>query len=429
MNEISEIDQALLKRLKSRIEQLSGLSGTAELSQKDFDFLLYYIQEKTGQALSLTTIKRIWRKEYQRLPHLSTLDMLAQIAYSQDWYTAKKQFLEEQSLTGTDNQSSSHHSVPRGATRRKWPVKILAGIAVLALLSLFLYNFSDTLSGDTSAIEFSALATTDLRVPNSVVFSYDLHGFKANHFYIQQSWDPVKMVEVSRSNNKQTDIYYEPGYHYAKLLADDRVLKEIPVHIKYNDWFVRFRYPDSELLKVDESDLNTTGHLGLKTEYIQQVPNPLDHPFQLGYMLSKDFNLPADDFQLGAAVMFDSAKAPSCPMINLLIKGDKDYAWITIGNKGCESNLGLKVGDTQVNGKTNDLSLLGMNCFSWQKVNVKLANGIFILSVNNNVVHEATYSNALGELKEIDFFFNGIGSIDEIRIADNNDQPMLSQSF
>lgn len=428
MNEISEIDQALLKKIKTRIEHLSGLSGEADLSQKDFDFLAYYIQEKTGQALSLTTIKRIWRTEYQRLPHLSTLDMLAQIAYSQDWYTAKKMFLEEQ--IPMENLILALDAAPETIkSPRRWTVKVVAGLVIIVLLSLLLYNFSGTVSEDASAVEFSAEATADLRVPNSVVFSYDLHGFKADHFYIQQSWDPVKKVQVSSGNNKQTDIYYEPGYHYAKLLADDRVLKEIPVHIKYNDWFVRVRYPDSELVKIDETDLNTSGHLGLQKNYVRQISKTLVHPFQLGYMLSKDFNLQADDFQIEASVRFDSIKTPPCPIINLLIKGGKDYAWITIGNKGCESNLGLKVGDSHVDGKTNDLSQLGMDSFSWQTVRVKLIKGTYALYINNLSVHQGTYSNTLGELKEIDFFFNGIGSIDEIRIADNDDHAMLSQSF
>ena len=96
MNELNEIDKALLASIKNKTEHLAGLSGNADLSQKDFDFLQYYIQEKTGEALSLTTLKRIWRKEYQRLPHLSTLNMLSQIAYGVEWHTAKKQWLEEQ---------------------------------------------------------------------------------------------------------------------------------------------------------------------------------------------------------------------------------------------------------------------------------------------------------------------------------------------
>jgi hypothetical protein len=264
-------------------------------------------------------------------------------------------------------------------------------------------------------------------VPNSVVFSYDVRGVNADHFYIQQSWDEAKKVEVSPANRKLTDIYYEPGYHYAKLIGNNDVLKEIAVHIRYNDWFVRFRYPDSRLVRVPESGIDSLGHLGVKSEYLQQ--DPPGGQFQLGYMLSKDFNLMADDFRIDASVKFDSAYAPPCPTVHLLIKGDKEYAWISLGNKGCESNLGLHVSDLAVNGKTNDLSLLGMDAFSWQQLRADLAGGTFRLYLNGRLVYEGKYSRKLGVLKEIDLFFNGIGSIDEINLADHHDHSLLSQSF
>ena len=79
----------------------------------------------------------------------------------------------------------------------------------------------------------------------------------------------LRWLKYSPDNKKQTDIYYEPGYHYAKLLGDEKVLKEIPVHIKYNDWYVRFRYPNSELVQVKEADLHTTGYLGVTTDYLR----------------------------------------------------------------------------------------------------------------------------------------------------------------
>lgn len=422
MNELSEIDKVLLESIKSKIEHLSGLSGDADLSQKDFDFLLYYIQEKTGQALSLTTLKRIWRKEYQRLPHLSTLNMLAQLACGLDWHTAKRQFLEDQS------HHQHHVTRPARATKKKVigrsSVKILAGLAVVITLSW--YYIADLEAGDPAKIQFSAEVTTDQVIPNSVVFSYDVEAFKAKRFFIQQSWDPAKIVEISPTNKKQTDIYYEPGYHYAKLLGNEKVLKEIPVHIKYNDWYVRFRYPNSELVRVSNADLHTTGYLGLKEDYLNRRFNPLGTKFQLGFMLSKDFNLKADDLQLQATVRFDSVYAPSCPMINLLIKGNKNYAWITVGNKGCESNLSIKVSERFVNGKTNDLSALGIHAYSWEKLHVKLSNGKFILSINNKVVHECSYNEGLGELKEIDIFFNGIGSIADVKIGDGNPDSMIT---
>jgi hypothetical protein len=356
--------------------------------------------------------------------------MLAQIAYGKEWHTLKKERIEGQIDNGQteDNklpretmlESSLPFEVPLPRRQKKLNSKAVLLMTVLGAFVLLLaasaYYTNTNKKKAFNSISFAASPTAEMRIPNSVVFDYDVSGIQADHFYIQQSWDPARRVEIFPENKTQTDIYYEPGYHYAKLLVDDEVAREIPVHIKYNDWYVRFRFPDSELLKVDDADLSKEdGHLGLKAEYVMSRVNSVHaEDFQLGYMLSKDFNLPADEFQINASVKFDSALAPVCPRINLLIKGDRDYAWITLGNVGCESNLGLKVGATRVDGKTNDLSLLGIDVFSWQQVQVRISKGSFRLLINDRLAHEGTYSNSLGQLKEIDFFFNGIGSIAEI---------------
>ncbi len=443
MNELGDIDCELLKRLKKKIELRSGLTQNCELNQKDFDFLLFFIHEKTGQTLSLTTVKRIWRNEYSRLPHLSTLDMLSHLAEGKDWHTLKKEVLEAQAphqpiAAKLPDSSVMHLPVEKAVTASPEELprsnfKILFSVGAAALLVLFLGTcrlyILPTETVEVNTAQFSAVTTADGQIPTSVVFSYDVSAVKADRFYIQQTWDTVRKVEISAKNNKQTDIYYEPGYHYAKLLANNQIIKEIPVHIKYKDWYVRFRYPDSKLVKVSTADVQTQGYLGLKREFLSTHFRPLHDEFQLGYMLSKDFNIPADEFGIEALVQFDSLNMPMCPMIHLLIKGDRDYAWITIGNIGCESNLGLKVGNSYMNGKTNDLSLLGTDVFSWQKIGVKLSQGTYRISINNQLVQEGSYSNALGELKEIDFFFNGIGSIDEINFEDQQQHALPSQYF
>lgn len=435
MSALSEVDQLLLGKIKKKIEELAGLPAGSDLTQKDYDFLIYYIHDKTGQALSLTTIKRIWKDEFQRLPHLSTLNMFTQLAFGVEWHSLKKEYLEEQKIPlkhtvvqePSPQKENNHQQRPVSSRRRI--VKLLVMLTALAVLATSWYFVSSDSMGDPSSIPFSAKVTAGLNIPNSVVFTYDIHGIRASKFLIQQSWDPARQIEISQNNTKQTDIYYEPGYHYAKLVGNGKILKEIPVHIKYNDWFVRFRFPDSELLKVNTPDLSPDGHLGLANNYVSGLGHRLDSHFQLGYMLSRDFNLPADKFQLEASVRFDSVHAPACPMMNLLIKGDRDYAWITIGNKGCESNLGLKVGDKHVDGKTNDLSILGIAAFEWQRIGVKLDHNTLKLSINDKVVQQVTYSKNLGELKELDFFFNGIGCLDDFRMSDMANNTLLSQSF
>lgn len=430
MSLIAEIDQILLERAKKRIEQLAGLPVAEELTQKDFDFLVFYIQDKTGQALSLTTIKRIWRNEFQRLPHLSTLNMVTQLAFGTDWHTFKKETLEQERTSTTPAESVSMPPVQK--IKKPWllrPAGLSIALCVFFALAISSFYVAQDNIGDTSKIPFSARVTADLKIPNSVVFSYDIHKFESGNFLIQQSWDPAKQVAISKDNTKQTDIYYEPGYHYAKLMGNGRVLKEIPVHIKYNDWFVRFRFPDSELLRVKPEDLISNGRLGLKPDYLKTVSDRLNSKFQLGYMLSREFSLSADDFRIEATVKFDSIHAPACPVMNLLIKGDKDYAWITIGNKGCESNLGLRIGDTNVDGKTNDLTHLGISIFDWQHIGVKLEKSTFRLLINGKLAHELSYENELGQLKEVDFFFNGIGSIDDIKMTDAAKNTRISRGY
>src|SRR5438046_18603 len=117
MNDLSEVDRALLQKLKQQIQQKAGLTDQSALTQKDFDFLLYYVQDKTGQPLSLTPLTRCWRDESHRLPHLSTLNMLAQIAGDQDWHTAKKAFVETQTVNHAPQQTPAHPSSPLSAGR------------------------------------------------------------------------------------------------------------------------------------------------------------------------------------------------------------------------------------------------------------------------------------------------------------------------
>jgi hypothetical protein len=428
MNELSEIDKELLNTIKRNIETKAGLKSE-HLSQKDYDFLQYYIEEFTGEVLSLTTIKRIWKNDFQRLPHLSTLDILSKLAFDQDWHTLKRQFVESKgelrNVISTEGISTPKSEATTQRTRVR--VKLVAAAGMLVLGVLALYYLPSMAPIDASNVKFSAVPTVDFRIPNSVVFTYDVAGCRANHFYIQQSWDPARKVEVSALNQTQTDIYYEPGYHYAKLMADDRVLKEIPVHIRYDDWYVRVRYPDSQLAKVGDADLLTDGYLGLRNVFAKKLSG--EETFQLGYMLSRDFDLSADELQLKASIRFDSTNVLPCPSMNLLIKGAEGYSWITMGTRGCESNFGFSFSDMHVNGKTNDLSQMALESLSWQEIRVVATNGKYQLYVNNKVVLEGTYQKKLGELKEVDFFFNGIGSIDDINISDSQNKSFLSQNF
>jgi hypothetical protein len=173
-------------------------------------------------------------------------------------------------------------------------------------------------------------------------------------------------------------------------------------------WLVAFRSPDGTLMPIAPANLDTLGHLGLTTDYIRHLPQSPNGFYQTGYVLSRDFSLSADTFALEASVKFDTLHAPSAPLVDLLIKGDKDYAQLTVDPH---------------------LPAMAMNLFAWQKIKIRSADGILKLFLNNKVAHQVVYNKKLGRLKEVHLLFNGIGSIDEIQFADRKDRPVLSQSF
>ncbi|MEL6918671.1 MAG: hypothetical protein AAFO99_13175, partial [Bacteroidota bacterium] len=239
MNSLGNIDKDLLLNIKCKIEALSGLETKKEWVQKDYDFLVFFIEEKTGVKLSLSTVKRIWKNEYNRLPHSTTLDTLSKLAYEKDWLSLKTEWL--------DNQNTPR-PIPK-KVKGKPKSQIVYTVLILFLIVLgilFILKIRNTgPKGDLESVSFSIKKSVENTIPNTVVFSYNIEGIKADKFFIQQSWDTSRRVEVHKGSKEKTDIYYIPGFYTARLIADDKVIKQIPVHMTYDDWFMAVRQPIS----------------------------------------------------------------------------------------------------------------------------------------------------------------------------------------
>ena len=70
------------------------------------------------------------------------------------------------------------------------------------------------------------------------MFHYNIDDVKADSFFIQQSWDVNRRVRIFKNNYTLTDIYYEPGYHMAKLIANDSIIQTVDVSIPSDGWFL-----------------------------------------------------------------------------------------------------------------------------------------------------------------------------------------------
>ncbi|MEM6321605.1 MAG: hypothetical protein AAF960_28355, partial [Bacteroidota bacterium] len=294
MSTLQSVDEKILHRIKTEIERQSGMKTPTGWVQKDFQFLVYFIEKQTGNRLGLTTVKRIWRNDFQRLPHLTTLNILAQLAFQKNWHTLKLEWVGETNQQGKSN-----------ATEKNFPVKNRSIVPYVGTVlgSLFLISVAWGIGTtffplpkvrqlDTSTVTFSAQKTAGKKIPNTVLFSYDLSDVEADSFFLQQSWDERRKVRLNKNQHTRTDIYYLPGYYQAKLIADEQIMQEIPVHITSPNWQMGIDQPEKNINRaIPLSFRDNSDYLGVSSSTLERFGVDLAMPFRTGFYRAQEFGV------------------------------------------------------------------------------------------------------------------------------------------
>ncbi len=192
----------LCKRLLE--EKFRFKNGSGTLRQRDLEFLSASIEEKSGISLSLSTLKRLWKKEYDQTPHPSTLQALVSILGYKDWQEFK---LGETPVVET---SLTLQKEKRNLFFKRW--MILPIVALLALL-FWLIAFRSGQPEKTKpvvkgAITFTGNKTVSQGVPSTIIFNYDVSNVEADSFFFQQSWNEPEKVKLDPKEHYYSSIYY-----------------------------------------------------------------------------------------------------------------------------------------------------------------------------------------------------------------------------
>jgi hypothetical protein len=224
-------EQELVKNCMVLICNRSGLDANHRLTQRDMEFLCDNIEKETNVLISLSTMKRLLNGQFSRMPQVATLNAISSYLGYENWQDFK---LKQQPKADTSEPAPAP---PPAKPKRKLSF-IGAGIVVLCVVVILAYKkFSILPATMAKKAEFGARKTTSHDLPNSVVFNYNIDQLEGDSFFIQQSWDWNRRVRIYKNNYTLTDIYYEPGYHKAKLIVNNQVIKTVDVSIPTNGWF------------------------------------------------------------------------------------------------------------------------------------------------------------------------------------------------
>lgn len=416
-------EQAVVKSSILEVFRNCGYADAGRMTQRDFDHVGEEIEKKSGILISGTTIRRLANGEFARLPQIATLNAIANYFDYKTWqeYKASK-------VTRTQIAQS-----PVEARNRKRSVRYLYVIAaVVVLASIYLFGKRKAAVGNADRASFSFHKTASNDIPNSVVFNYNIDDVQGDTFFIQQSWDKNRKVRIYKNKYTITDIYYEPGFHVAKLIVNDSVIRTLDVSIPTDRWFyyaidnVKLYTP--EYIKGDASQHN--GTLTLTEQQLREsnIDFTKDKLYHHLYFPTKP-TVDANNFTVKTRVRTKELRNNLCPYIELELYCQRNYMILRSTTKGCANESFMQFGERHITGDANDLTSITFDVSQWTDIEMTVRNKKVTVRINGRDVFTSQYSTDAKLLAGFGFISNGLCEIDNLEITGLDGKVMYKNDF
>lgn len=424
--EVETEDSAIQSCLR-KIESQLGWGNGEEWSTQDFESLSKKIQESTGVALSVATLKRIWGKiKYDSKPTVTTLNALAQFVGYENWRTYKQSHPANGTSNGHDKSFVPNLRTGQKQTTRIWI--ILAGILVVGLsVLLVILSVSSDKEIDPAPFQFSSKKVVDVGVPNTVIFDYDATAAtEDDSVFIQQSWDKRLSTVVDRNEHQHTSIYYYPGFFAAKLRVNETVVKEHMLIINTEGWLPLIEQKPVPVY-FREQDAQHNGTFGLTIDQIAASNVELQpQPPRVAYFKVGDFGeVTTHDLILETQFKNDyteGANACQFSEINILFEGGALV--VPFSAKGCVSELNFM----DKEGKKSDLTMLGCDFSDWVNIKIEFLPDKFFVFANGDSMSFELKSKEV-RMVGVAYKFQGTGSINHLAISNHEGKTTFVDTF
>ena len=440
-------EHALVKICLSELCTRAGLPGPGDLIQRDMIVLCDTIETNSGVMISLSTIKRLLNGQFARIPQIATLNAIALSAGYKDWrdFTQAKALLEharpeDKQILGEPEKRPGNRQNPADPKRYPGSLQpvskprsnlrflIVGAVLILVLLVTFAFLMSHKPGpANIDKAHFSAVKATGNDIPNTVIFKYNVDSVSADSFFIQQSWDRNRRVQVYKHNYTLTDIYYEPGYHTAKLIAGDKIIRTLPVSIPTDRWlfYALENKPGSRPKYITHRD---TGMLTLSTGELlaSNIDLQKDNVYCSTWFPS-NIDYSSDNFILKCRVRVKPVNNESCPQLMCEVYCQKYFMYFKSTLKGCTGILTAQFGENVLHGRTNDLSGLGADLREWQDIEFTVRDRKVSISIDGKHAYSNTYTQTAGLITGLGFISNGIAEVQFVDLKTTDGRTIYSR--
>ena len=423
------MENELITGCVKRIEEKFHLPGNGSWKQRDFQYVSDLIFERTGTRLSISTLKRIWKGQDNRLPQVYTLNALVHLLDYKSWNDYKKDHAQS-ALVETGKTPENQLPLPPRKLHYRSAMIILCLVAIPAIV-IFLAARKTV---NTAGIVFRSKKSISAGVPNTVVFEYDISKTGVDSAIIQQSWDERMRAGVSKGNHFQTFIYYYPGYHTAKLIIDNKIVKQTPVNISTVGWeaLVDGDVADKTPFYLPKKDITDSGRLYVsKKTLLKNNIGTADKEFSVNFFNVGNFGpVQAENFALETRLKNSLAEgALLCQYTQLNLICENGLISVPFCNPGCVSNIHLHVADIFRDGKNNDLGVFGIDLSAWRNIRIQSLNKKLTVFVDDKPIYNLRFNKNLGKITGFHYKFFGCGSVERLKLWNEKNELSFGDDF
>lgn len=420
-------DKKVVQDSLLEIFRLNGWPHFNSMTQRDFEHISLELQKKSGIVISGITIKRLANGSFSRMPQIATLNAIANYFDFKTWQEYKASLNRNEKNTYKNPAKTSVYKMKR------LPLPVAPGLVLLALILTGLYFFKGKHQNNGfEKASFSASKTTGNDIPNTVVFNYNIDDVRADSFFIQQSWDKNRRVRIYKNAHTLTDMYYEPGYHIAKLIANDSVIKAVPVSIPTRGWFFyanenKAKY-HTEYIKADKPIQN--GYLAIApADLTKNHIQPDREKIYLYSYFPEKLEVSSENFSLKTRVRMKELINNFCPYVAIEVYSQRYFMLIKSTPKGCAGEALMYFGEKKISGKETDLSHITFDVTQWTDVELTVKNKQAAIKINGKECFLTSYQNDTKLITGLSFISNGLCEVDHVELTGLNGTVVYKNDF
>lgn len=383
-----------------------------------YETLSERIAEVSNIRLNPRTLKRlfVWEKDGPKSePQLETKNALAIFLGYKDWFD----YLGKNNYTGAVKKEKAHK---------------ISGILyvpiIIIVATVIIYFFLNNKQSIIHKNDYSfSVDIAEGMIPFTAKFHYDISTIDADSIFMQ--FGIMKYFYLYLPKNKHTINYtYKiPGIFTVVLRSRKTILDSIQIKAFSQGWEAQVTsrdnyYPVKAVVR--------NGCLQIPREEVYEIGNTINKKeYWTKYSICKNFGIDADNMTLEARIHGDSSSVEiPCRDIKIWFTGENGIkSRISIFHNGCSQYISILLGNKNINGLTENLSMFEQHIGTWNVINYAVSDKKVHISINNQKTYTNTYDTPMGYLYYIAVSVRGQSMIDYLKLYDASGRLVYVENF